>query len=164
MNFVSLTPDWIPVLEPWFDDADTRRYLGGREWLRRLPELIQRCPGVEVNGITSVARHVWIAVDATDTSANLPIGLVDVEPYSDGTAGFAFIVAPAMRGRGVGRHLLRALAERPELAQTHTLTGTVEPENAASLGCLAKAGFVIAAEVDEEGMLRVTKPLHTVRD
>ncbi|HVK23199.1 MAG TPA: GNAT family N-acetyltransferase [Actinokineospora sp.] len=60
------------------------------------------------------------------------------------------IVAPAHRGRGIGRRLAAALAG---LASTHypAIFMRVHPDNTAALRCYASAGFsrVGAAEADE---------------
>ncbi|MGC4193254.1 MAG: hypothetical protein QM589_19070 [Thermomicrobiales bacterium] len=37
-RLVPFTRDHLPIVSPWFDDPETRRWLGGREW----PEAILR--------------------------------------------------------------------------------------------------------------------------
>jgi GNAT superfamily N-acetyltransferase len=108
MRFVALTPALVAFIEPWFDDPDTIRYLGGNHWLHRELDLMRDAPGVEFPGNTVVTRFVWVAFDGADR----PVGLLDVEPYADGTAGAVFVVAPHLRGEGVGQRILLALAQQ----------------------------------------------------
>ncbi len=155
MQFEPLTAPLVAAIECWFDDANTIRYLGGRDWVHRALDLMRDTPGVDFKGNTVLARHVWIAFD----EANQPVGLIDVEPYSDGTAGFAFVVAPPRRGQGIGKRILLALSQQEELKGVHTLIGAVEPENIASRFCLINANFTVAHVPDGEGMLVVEKKL-----
>src|SRR3546814_19058243 len=105
LEFIPVTSDSVKEVEEWFDDPDTQRFLGGREWVRRIPTLLQDSPGVQFRGRGVLARHAWI-VHATGG----PVGIVDVERYDDGTAGIALAVAPAMRGNGIGTRILSSLA------------------------------------------------------
>ena len=155
MRFEGLTPTLVAAVEPWFDDPDTIRYLGGRHWLHRELDLMRDAPGVEFRGNVVLSRHVWIIFDEADQ----PVGLVDVEPYVDGTAGMVFVVAPHLRGQGVGQRILLALAGQEELKDVRTVMGGVEPDNTACRICLTKAGFSVSRAPDEEGMLRVEKRL-----
>lgn len=100
-----------------------------------------------------LARHIWVIYEA-----EAPVALVDVEPYDDGTAGIALVVGPHLRGKGIGRSVLLALGQRYELADVRTFTGAVDPENNAARRCFTGAGFQIADDVDEEGMLRIWQP------
>lgn len=111
MKFEPLTAKLVAAVEHWFDDSETVRYLGGREWLHRELDLMRDSAGVEFRGKIILARYVWIVFD----EANEPVGLLDVEPYDDGTAGIAVAVAPPVRGQGIGQRMLPALAEREEL-------------------------------------------------
>ncbi len=151
-TFELLTPDCCDEIEGWFDDAETQRYLGGRDWLRREPELMQVCVGMEFRGCIVLARYVWVVREE-----GTPVALVDVEPYDDGTAGMALVVAPKARRRGVGRRVLSLLEERPELHAVYTIIGGVDPENIAMQRCLTQAGYTISATVDDEGMLALTR-------
>ena len=155
MKFVLLTPERLPEVEPWFDDPETVRYLGGRDWVRRALALMQQTPGQEFQGHMVLRRNVWIA-----SEERLPVALIDVESYDDGSAAFAFVVAPKMRGRGVGTRLLNNVLGLPELTTVRTLIGYVEPDNPASRRCLEKAGFSIAVEPDAEGLLPISRPLY----
>lgn len=152
LNFIPLTPDSIREVEEWFDDPDTRRFLGGREWVRRIPKLLQDSPGVEFRGRRVLARHAWIV-----HAAGGPVGIVDVERYDDRTAGIALAVTPAMRGKGIGRGILSSLETMHELAEVKAFIGAIEPVNEAARHCMRSARFEVAEQKDEEGMLRISR-------
>lgn len=149
----ALTPALVCEIEDWFDDCETQRYLGGREWIRRELDLIVSQPGTEFRGSTVIERLGLVARDRSST----PVAFVTIEVYDDATAGIAFVVAPTCRGRGVARGLLSGLLDLPELWPVKCLTGAVEPENIACRRALAAARFTIASIVDDEGMLRVER-------
>ena len=50
MEFVLLTEELAHAVAPWFDDADTIRYLGNRSWLYRELRLMQTAPGSTFRG------------------------------------------------------------------------------------------------------------------
>jgi len=153
MRFELPTEKLVVAVEPWFDDAETIRYLGGPEWVRASLALMRKTPGLELKGSLVLARHVWVIFNEEDR----PVALVDAELYEDGATALAMVVAPSIRSRGVGQRILIALTEREELKNVQTIIGGVEPENAACRACLKKAGFTISEEPDEEGMLVVEK-------
>lgn len=153
LDFVPVTPDSIEEVEGWFDDPDTRRFLGGREWVRRLPALLQDSPGVGFRGRKVLARHAW----TVRAAAIGPVGMVDVERYDDGTAGIALVVSPAMRGQGIGRRILFHLETLDQLAKVKAFIGAVEPGNEAARRCMRSARFAVAEREDEEGMLRISR-------
>ena len=155
MEFVLLTEELAHIVAPWFDDANSIRYLGNRDWLYRELRLMQNAPGSEFRGRRILARYVWILQDQNGR----PCGLVDIEPYDDGTAGMAFLIAPDQRRQGLGQHMLRLLETRPELYSVQTIVGGVEPENLAAQRCLKSAGYTFVPTPDEEGFLRFHKGL-----
>jgi len=152
LGFVPVTPDAVGEVEAWFDDPDTRRFLGGREWVRRIPALLRDSPGAEFRGRRVLARDAWIV-----RTAEGPVGIVDVERYDDATAGIALAVCPAMRSRGIGRRILSGLQGLDELAAVEAFIGAIEPENEAARRCMLGAGFEVAEQADEEGMLRISR-------
>lgn len=155
MIFKTLTPQLCTLIETWFDDAETIRFLGKRDWLWEELNLIQTATGQDFKGNNVLARHIWLVFG----DDNIPVALVDVEPYNDGTAGMAFVVAPDLRGKGIGQKILLSLTERPELKNVDVLIAGVEPENISCLTCMSNAGFIISETPDEEGMLNVEKRL-----
>lgn len=152
LNFIPITSDSVKEVEGWFDDADTQRFLGGREWVRRIPALLQDSPGVEFRGRRVLARYAWIVY-----TTGSPVGIVDVERYDNRTAGLALAVAPAMRGKGIGRLILSNLETLGELAEIKAFIGAVEPDNEAARRCMRGARFEMAEREDEEGMLRISR-------
>lgn len=147
LRFAPLTADLLPEIEPWFDDPETIRFLGDRAWIRRELRLVDETLGTEYRGRRVVGRDVWVIFD------ELPVGFIDVERYDDGRAGCVIVVAPARRSQGIGRAILDAVWNRPELVDVEELIGGIEPENVASRRCVTAAGFRLATEPDEEGML-----------
>lgn len=152
-RFEALTPALVREIEDWFDDRETQRYLGGRDWIRRELDLIVSQPGTELRGSTVIERLGFVARE----KSSAPVAFVAIEVYDDATAAIAIVVAPTRRARGVARRLLSGLLDLPELRPVERLTGAVEPENVACRRALAAAGFTIASTVDDEGMLRVER-------
>lgn len=73
-------------------------------------------------------------------------GFARVSPYSDrcvysGVGEHGVYVARAARGRGIGRHLLEALAAECERAGMYKLTSRIFAENGASRAIHIAAGF-----------------------
>ena len=73
-------------------------------------------------------------------------GWAGLAPYSDrsayrGVAECSVYVASARRGRGIGTHLLDALAEDAERRGFHKLLGKLFPTNAASVALVRRGGF-----------------------
>lgn len=143
------TPDLLAAVTPWFDDGETTRWLGGREWPENLLRLIAD-PPQEHRGSTVRERAGWVA-----TLAGEPVALIDTEVYADGTAALSLVVAPTHRRRGAGAASLAAIGDL--LARTRgvdALVGGVEQQNEASHRCVRAAGFVaVADDPDEEGFI-----------
>src|SRR3954454_20166566 len=131
-----LTADLVQAIEPWFDDAETIRYLGDRTWAHdalRLDELMAsgRWPEADV-----VERHSWVAFDE-----KRPVALLGVEAYDNRTASLSIVVCPDARRRGYGARLI---GKARDWAGAHDITQLVvgaEPENIASRALLDKARF-----------------------
>jgi len=143
------TPDLLGAVGPWFDDAETFRWLGGRDWPENLLRLIADPPQAH-RGSTVRERAGWVA-----TLDDEPVALIHTEVYVDGTAALSLVVAPAQRRRGVGAAALAAIGVL--LARTRgvdALIGGVELHNEASHRCVKAAGFVaVADDPDEEGFI-----------
>jgi L-amino acid N-acyltransferase YncA len=96
----------------------------------------------EVAAWLEEGRPFLVAID-DDGSV---VGFARLSPYSirrayAGVAEHGVYVAPAGRGRGVGRALLEALAEAAEAAGYYKLTSRVFTTNAASLALHRACGF-----------------------
>jgi RimJ/RimL family protein N-acetyltransferase len=73
--------------------------------------------------------------------AGAPVGQLRLERDGD-TAEVHIALAPAARGRSIGRHALRtAVAEARSLLGVSRITANVKPENEASLRAFEAAGF-----------------------
>lgn len=123
----------LPIVEPWFDDAETQRWLGGREW----PALGFRLQGPD--------RQLYLALDETT-----PVGLLDCEAYPDNSASFAVVTAPEMRNRGIGRAILSAFMAEPAYSHITRFFAGIERGNVASAALMLRCGFV-EGEEDEDG-------------
>jgi GNAT superfamily N-acetyltransferase len=146
--FAPFTPEALGTIAPWFDDAETNRWLGGREWPENLLRLLADPPREHRE---SVVRERVALVAMADGE---PVALVDAEIYTDGTAALSLVVGPLSRRSGFGAATLLALG--PHLANrgVRTLVGGVEQHNVAGLHCVERAGFVtVTREPDEEGFI-----------
>ena len=116
LRLVPFTAGALLVVELWFDDAETRRWLGDRRW----PSMILRLaagPPAEHRGHQVLDRRTWI-----------------VEVYEDRTAGLAFVIAPDRRGSGLGRRALHAIAEQLAADGIREVFGGAEADNGLMLG------------------------------
>ena len=167
-----MTVEDLAMVQPWFDDPDTRRFLGGPDWPARMLALADTVVGTTFRGAVETGAHHWVAVDAGD-----PVGYIDCGTCDrwtvcddDGDAGvivryaierpaasIALVVDPARRGLGVGRAMLRAVLERVEVRDVEVFGAGVESDNLASIRCFEAAGFVRqSVEPDWEDMLYFT--------
>jgi RimJ/RimL family protein N-acetyltransferase len=152
LRFVPLSSSLAGAIESWFDDRETARFLGGREWVWNELWLARQAPGSEYLAPTVRRRCAWVAFEDA-----IPVGELTVEVYDDHRAAPVVVVAPELRGRGFGRAILEAMWTLPALAGVQEVFGGVEPENAASRCCLEAAGFTVSPDLDDEDMLAVTR-------
>lgn len=155
----------LDLVVPWFEDAETRQWLGGPDWPARDLDLLDR-PLSEFRGAMETARYSLVAwLDET------PIGLISgtttdrwttweggpngrgvIDVIEGPAVGFTVVVAPRLRNRGFGPAVIEAFIDRPELADVRVFGAGVEPGNLASRRCLEKAGFSLADQTpDWEG-------------
>ncbi len=135
-------PDLV-LVEPWFDDAETKRYLGGRDWPRETLALVRRLP------LDATDRRAWLAFDGDSI-----VGLADVETYGDGTASVAVVIDPARRSQGHGARVLELVCEELGSRGVHEVRGGVHIGNVASHRCALRAGFApVSPEPDEDGFV-----------
>lgn len=116
----------LVLIDAWFDDPQTQRWLGGRDWPAQALQLADPRAG----------RFALLALDQDQ-----PVGLLDVELDAGGTASFAVVVDPRLRRRGIARRMFAAMLSRPELAGVHHLTAGVEHGNTPSERLLRTLGF-----------------------
>jgi ribosomal protein S18 acetylase RimI-like enzyme len=164
-----LTRSDLATVTPWFEDAETRRYLGGADWPAAMLDHAERAIGETFRGAVQTAAYHYLAeVDglavgyidcgtfdrATVYGGEGPDGPIITESIEVATGSTAFTVDPAVRRRGVGRVMIAALLARPELAFVELFEAGVEPENVAGRRCLEGAGFrARSPEPDYEGFL-----------
>jgi RimJ/RimL family protein N-acetyltransferase len=157
----------LPLAEPWFTDPDTQRWLGGPRWPRQMLDLAGGPLG-EFRGSTETGRFHWLAWDQDTAVGYIDCGTYDRWATWEGGPGgrgvthaipvacgsIAYVVAPALRRHGLATAMIAAVMAMPELADIGLFTAGVEPANAASVGCLRKAGFQpLDPEPDWEGFV-----------
>lgn len=135
------------AVDPWFDDDDTRRFIGGNGWVEH-SLLHPPSPPTEREGRQIKARFMWVARED-----GAPVGVVDIETYDDGTADLALIVAPDRRRTGLCKRILEAAIGHPALDDVHVMRLGVEPDNIGAARCAESAGFSAEPhDLDEHGL------------
>ncbi len=164
-----LTRGDLPIVERWFLDEDTRRYLGGPDWPALMLERGKRVVGDNFRAAVQTGAYRYLAhahgvavgyIDCgtfdrcTEYGGEGPDGSIITHAIEVETASLAFTVAPDLRRRGIGRAMIKALLGRRELRGVELFEAGVEPQNTASRACLEAAGFRLRSEQpDCEGML-----------
>ncbi|MBS2531590.1 GNAT family N-acetyltransferase [Catenulispora sp. NF23] len=98
----------------------------------------------------SRSRRGWFF---TNIATGQAVGFIDLEIEGE-TGYFSYYIAPGSRGSGHGTQALRVLIELALQLGLGELKGGVEPDNAASIAALKKAGFLLL-DLDEDGMFPV---------
>ncbi len=165
----ALTRADLTLIAPWFDDPETSRFLGGRDWPGKALDHAEHCIGETFRGAIQLAAHHYLAqLDGT------PVGYIDCGVFDrctvyggqgpDGpiildtidavTGAIAFVTAPARRRQAVASRMIGALTRHPDLTAVELFEAGVEPDNHPSRRALEAAGFRLASEVpDCEEML-----------
>jgi RimJ/RimL family protein N-acetyltransferase len=159
----------LASVESWFRDPETRRWLGGPEWPAIMLDRAGRVVGEEFRGAVQTGAYRYLA-----RSENRAIGYVDCGTFDrctvyggagpDGpiitdaigvaTGSIAFVIDPDLRRRGLGRAMITAVVQRPELRFVELFEAGVAPGNTASRRCLEAAGFHVRShQPDCEEML-----------
>jgi ribosomal protein S18 acetylase RimI-like enzyme len=124
----------LPALEHWFNDDDTRHWLGDRRW-----------PSNKL-GMSGPSHHAMLGV-----VDGQPVGLVDIEVDADYRAAFAIVVAPDQRRRGLGRTMVEACLADPRFDDVCEWFAGVETGNIASQQLLVSCGFARMTDEDADG-------------
>jgi RimJ/RimL family protein N-acetyltransferase len=159
----------LTIVEPWFRNADTRRYLGGPDWPAIMLERGAQIVGEQFRGAVQTGAYRYLAhargipfgyVDCgtfdrcTEYGGEGPDGPIIIESIDAASGALSFAVDPDLRCRGLGREMIKALVREPQLGFVELFEAGVEPENGASRRCLEAAGFHLRSEQpDCEGML-----------
>jgi RimJ/RimL family protein N-acetyltransferase len=159
----------LAIVESWFRDPETRRWLGGPEWPATMLDRAELVVGEEFRGAVQTGAYRCLAhcdgraigyVDCgtfdrcTVYGGQGPDGPIINDTVDVPTGSVAFVVDPALRRRGLGRAMITALTHRPELRFVELFEAGVEPDNTASRHCLEAAGFhPRSQQPDFEGML-----------
>jgi RimJ/RimL family protein N-acetyltransferase len=98
----------------------------------------------------SPLRRGWFFTGAATGRA---VGFIDLE-INEKTGYFSYYIAPEFRGTGHGTEALRALTGLARQLGLGELKGGVEPDNAASIAALKRAGFQLL-DLDEDEMFPV---------
>jgi RimJ/RimL family protein N-acetyltransferase len=148
VELASFTHSDRDAVDPWFDDDDTRRFLGGTGWVEH-SLMHPPKPPAEREGRQIVARFMWVARED-----GLPVGVVDIATYDDWTADLAMVVAPEHRRAGVCKRILEAVIEHPALVDgVRVMRLGVEPDNVGAARCAQSAGFAAEPhDLDEQGL------------
>lgn len=148
----------LPLVQPWFENAEVRHRLGGPDWPVRALSLKERdLDGEEFRGRRVLRQYTWLA-----WRRDVPVGYLGGEVYDrwarwDGedpehpvvshveagpAMGSAYVVDPARWRQGYGMAMLRAWLDEPQVADVRVFHLGVDHDNEASSRCAVKAGFV----------------------
>jgi RimJ/RimL family protein N-acetyltransferase len=140
------------AVDPWFDDDDTRRFIGGTGWVEHSLMHPPSAP-TERDGRQIAARFMWVARED-----GVAVGVVDVATYDDGTSDLALIVAPDHRRAGLCKRMLEAVIAHPALGDVKVMRLGVEPDNVGAARCAQSAGFR-AEPSDEQGLTHYVRAI-----
>jgi RimJ/RimL family protein N-acetyltransferase len=179
MNRLQLRPferEHLPLVEPWFTDAGTQRWLGGPGWPRLMLGRADRPLG-EFRGAAETGRYRWLAWDRGTAVGYIDCGTYDRWTTWEGGPGgrgvigvidfpagsISYVVDPVLRRRGYCAAMVTAVLAMPELAGIEMFAAGVAPANAGSVGCLRKTGFrPLDPEPDWEGVVYYCRFRHPV--
>jgi RimJ/RimL family protein N-acetyltransferase len=159
--------DHLPFVEPWFQDVDTQKWLGGPGWPSLVLDLADK-PLADFRGAVETGRYTWLAWDG-----DRPVGLIDcgttdrwttweggpggrgvIAAIPAPSANISYVVDPIARHCGYGRAMVRELLHVPELAQVKLFAAGIESGNVASIRCARSAGFeLLSPEPDWEDIV-----------
>lgn len=134
----------VPAVEPWFDDLDTERWLGGRDW----PSMVLRASATLPRARTFLACR-----------AGRPLVLLGFDVEEDGRAGISYVTNPQARRRGHATAVLRLMLPLAAQAGARCLVAGVEAGNASSEALLRRLGFRPQGPCDADGFSYFILPL-----
>ncbi|MGG2134657.1 GNAT family N-acetyltransferase [Bacillus sp. S2(2024)] len=127
----------IDVMESWFQDAETYQRLGGilplNDWYKFVKE--------------NENYVVWMA-----KNGNKVVGITMVEVDEDHTGSIAILTNPSLRGRGIGKSLIKSTLLLDEMSHVRKWFAGIEADNKACLKCFQANEFVFEnLYPDEDG-------------
>jgi RimJ/RimL family protein N-acetyltransferase len=146
----------LATVTPWFDDPDTRRYLGGPDWPRQMLTLAQTQVGAMFRGARQTAAHRWLAerdglavgyldcgtFDRWTTCTQTPDQrVVVIDTIDRPSASICYTVAPQHRHHGIAQAMIRTMLADPALDHIRIIGAGIEPANIALVRTLLAAGF-----------------------
>jgi RimJ/RimL family protein N-acetyltransferase len=157
LNLVPFTAQQLPLVQPWFLHPEVRRWLGGPEWPARELRLTTVMPAEQFRGRLVLRTHSWIALDPTGT----PLAKIGGDVYDQWTRydgsqptqavitsaepgpamGLAYVVDPQRWRKGVGRAVIRAAVDHPDVADVRIFAAGIDTSNEPGRRCAAAAGF-----------------------
>jgi RimJ/RimL family protein N-acetyltransferase len=143
LELASFTHSDRDAVDPWFDDDDTRRFIGGTGWVEH-SLMHPPSPPTERDGRQIAARFMWVAREN-----GAAVGVVDLATYDDQTSDLALIVAPERRRAGLCKRILEAVIAHPALADVTLMRLGVELDNVGAARCAESAGFVPEASTEQ---------------
>src|SRR5271157_2791070 len=149
-----LEREHLRLVEPWFSDVETQRWLGGPDWPRLMVDLADRPLG-DFRGAKETGRFRWLAWDGDDAVGYIDCGTFDRwTTWDEGahgpraaatihvpSAAIAYVVDPSRRRRGYASAMITRLTALPDLDEVTLFGAGVEPDNVASVRALARSGF-----------------------
>ncbi len=126
MEFTPLTHRNLDLVHPWFDDAETKRRLGGYYPVAKQLRLLEKDP----------ARHGWLAWEN-----GRAVGLCEFEVVEGGIGYVLILLAPAERGKGKSLALVNQLKKAAHRFKLRELQAWIAPEARASKACFQRAGY-----------------------
>lgn len=131
LHLAQFTPKDVERVERWFDDADTRHWLGGRSWPL----------DISLNMAPAQGRDAALVLDGAE-----PVAVVFVETRGE-RAWVELVVDPARRGRGIGSFAIRALSSWRFMAGIRFVEAKVKHGNEPADALMRATGF---QQLDEE--------------
>jgi RimJ/RimL family protein N-acetyltransferase len=144
----------LPLVEPWFQDPETQRWLGGPDWPRMALKLSD-APLGEFRGAQETGNYRFLAWDKGVAVGYVDCGTFDRwttweggpggrgvrEVIDEPSGGIAYVTDPDQRRKGYGAAMILALMETDALEHVSLFAAGIEPENTASVRCVLSAGF-----------------------
>ena len=112
----------LPLVTPWFEDADTQRYLGGPDWPAVMLDHAQRSTGTVFRGATQLGSYHYLALMVGRAIGYIDCGIFDrctvyggeardgpiiVTTIEAVTGAIAFAVDPTQRRRGLATSMIQ---------------------------------------------------------